>query len=807
MLHNIKVKQEHLFLTAYTLWLIDALFSITMWNDIAFLHSMGNYMQKLAYLLLIIQFLSKKTYTKRDAAGLFMIVGTGVIAYHSVYNDTFMTAMIFIYFAAEVDFKKILKQTVLVQGIFMLVTVLAAAFGIIENTLWDVGNGRLRYALGYRYCSYSAHILLFITLAWVGMRGKLTIAANAILLGANTALYVLTDSKTDYFLCLLALAGYGAIYLMDRWNKKTVFRFLDFAAKYGCGIVTVFSVLLHALYNADSPVWIRLNGWLNYRLQLGHDAIYQYGFSLFGKAVRWYGMGSLKKDSTLIYNYVDCAYLKLLIEAGIILVLVMIIGFYFVGRRLSETRQYYLIWSLLVAFAYGIVNVHVTLVSFGGLILVLSLLFKKTEEDEETTLAGAFGMWLYSLSDRLRRSLCVIIILAILIIVTCVQIQGYDYIIEYDAMYRYIVGLLILLLAACTWERRKETYEEDILPATLKCSKTWFYYALWIFVIAAMISDFFVKREFGYAAFSMLLFGGIFYGAWRSMEKPERLVLDFRMAYKIYFAGSVLICAVTRPIIAGKCYNGLFSEPSAQAVAMLVAYALCIGGVLDKRWGGVNAIGSAVAFYLLYRSGQPIVLFLATALTVLYLFRKIYLVLKVRQGMRLLWLPIGFFVGFLIVWCLNYILTNKTLEFGFNIVYANEQLEKFRFDDAGLFASEPWTKLSEGMISNYEKHIKKLNFMGHKHRKQIKKVFVFSPSSIIGNAYRYGIVAGIAYVGLLLAFLKQVIQRYFREHGMEMAILGMVMIVCCMVAFIELPFLHIGWLVFYFTAGYFIVSA
>lgn len=797
MLQNTRIKEEHFFLTAYTLWLIDALFSITMWNDIAILCTIGNYMQKLAYMLLIAQFLIKRTYTKRDAMGLFLIVGSAAIACHSIYNDTFMSAMIFIYFASDVDFKKLLRQTVIVQGVFMAVTIAAAAFGLIENTLWDVGGGRFRYALGYKYCAYSAHILLFITLAWVSMREKITIAETAVLLGLNTALYVLTDSKTDYFLCLLALAGYGVIWFLCKRGEKPRLLLLDMAAKYGCGLVTVFSVLLHALYREGNPVWMRLNGWLNNRLQLGYTAIHEYGFSLFGKAVRWYGMGSLKKNPALVYNYVDCAYLKLLIEAGIVLVLVMIAGFYFVGRKLAEARQYYLIWSLLIAFAYGIVNVHVTVVSFGGLILVLSILFKRRQEDAETDIAGAFGSWTAGyLSDRLRGILRIMIIFVILIVSTFVQTRDYGYIIKYDSLYRYIAGLLILLLSACTWERTTEkTY-----------SKTWLYYGVWVFLIAAMLADFVVDRQFGYAAFSMLLFGGIFCQAWKGMREPERLVKDFRLAYKLYFLVSVLICIITRPVIQGKCYHGLFSNPSDQAVTMLAAYVLCIIGVFDAGWGGVNAIGSMVALYFIYRSGQPLILLIAILITIIYLFRKIYLIIRARQERRLVWMAVGFVTGIMMAWGLRYILTEITWGFGLQMEYADEQLQEFMFGGMALFTANPWIKLLKSMCSNYRKHIRKFNLMGHKAAKKIKKVPAWAPSSIITNGYRYGVIAGIAYIGLLFAFLKQAIQGYIRERNMDMAALGAAMVLCCMVSFFELPFMHIGWFVFYFVVCYFLVQ-
>lgn len=797
MLQNIKVKQDQLFLTAYTLWLVDALLSVSLWNNIATVRSVGNFLQQLAYLLLIVQFLSKKTYTKRDAVGVIMIAGTAVIAYHSVYNNTFLSAMIFIYFAAEVDFKKILKQTIIVQSAFMVVTICGAVFGVIENRFWDMGNGRLRYALGYNYCSYSAHILLFITLSWVSLRETITIAETVILLGINTVLYAYTDARTDYFLCIAALAGYTIIKLKYKMKKQPDFMLLNFAAKYGCGLVTVFSVLLHALYNPNSAVWVKLNDWLTGRLNLGYQAIHEYGFSLFGKAIQWYGMGSLLKDQTVEYNYVDCAYLKLLLEAGAVIVLAMMIGFYLAGRRLIEERRYYLIWSLVVAFGYGILNVHITMVTFCCFVMVLSVLFKRQKSDTETDIVAAFGSWSRThLSDRVRSGIRVGLILTILVLVTVLQIQGYDYIIEYDAMYRYIVGLLLLGLAACTWEGQ----------ASQKSKKPLLTYALGTFVFVAMISDFFVAGQFQYAAFSMLLFGYIFFGAWRSMENPKRLVADFKLSYKIYFIVSVLLCVVLRPMTTGKCYNGLFSNPSDQAVAMLVAYILYMVGVLDAGWGMLNVIGSMLAFYFIYRSGQPIILFIAALVTLPYLIRKIYLIGKERQLGRLIWMLSGFLAGGVLVWIMQGLLLEYTSGFGVTLVYVNEQSERFKFGIMSLFTAAPWSKLINSMCSNYCKHIKKLNFMGHKFLKKIKKVPAWSPSSIITNAYRYGVVAGVAYVGVLSAYFKESIKGFFSQDNMEMAALGCAMILCSMVAVVELPFLHIGWLVFYFVIGSFVVQ-
>lgn len=365
------LREEQLFLIAYILWLTDAVIGITVWREYSMLNTLGDYMQKAAYMFLIVQFLLKKWYTKRDVAGIFFVVFAAVISYRSVYNKTLLSLAILLYFSANVNYKKILKVTLVIQGFFFIISVLASQLCVIEDVLWRRENGTIRQSLGYDFCAYPAHIMLFMTLYWFCVREKVTAIEIVVWGGINTALYIVTDSKADYFLCILSLAGFfwiGRDKFLSVWKRHLV---LEFLMKYCAVFGAVFSIALHYFYQNGNPLWMKLDDLLTNRLKYGKSAISEYGFSLFGKAIKWYGQGSVRNDSLREYNYVDCAFLKIALESGVVALLVLVAIFYLVGKILVMRREYFIGWAVVILSLYGTVNAHLTWITYNSVILVL----------------------------------------------------------------------------------------------------------------------------------------------------------------------------------------------------------------------------------------------------------------------------------------------------------------------------------------------------------------------------------------------------------------------------------------------------
>ncbi|MCD7736736.1 MAG: hypothetical protein LUI07_07235, partial [Lachnospiraceae bacterium] len=69
---------------------------------------------------------------------------------------------------------------------------------------------------------------------------------------------------------------------------------------------------------------------------------------------------------------------------------------------------------------------------------------------------------------------------------------------------------------------------------------------------------------------------------------------------------------------------------------------------------------------------------------------------------------------------------------------------------------------------------------------------------IVMAAFRYGIPAGIAYAGMLVAFLWRAVVCGFHTKNFFSMGIAAVSFAICMTESVEMPFCQIMWLVFYF---------
>lgn len=378
--HYYDFREERLFLIAYIFWLLNAGIGLTLWNKFELIYTVGNYLKNISYVLLIILFLIKHNYTKRDILGVFSIIICCILSDLQIYYKYIISAIIWIYFSANIEFRKILKCTFIIQIWLLTVTVVAAYTGILENEIWSNELGRNRYGLGYLYCAYPAHILLFMTLIWFYLKKKFCVLETVCILGVNTFIYYVTDSRADYYICILAICGFYVISAMKK--KRIIKRIMKVLTKYSCGVLAVFSILAHYFYNSQNEIMQKMNVLLSNRLKLGFNAINEYGFSLFGNAIRWVGMGSIKSNPATVYNYVDCSFLKEILSYGIVFLIILILAFSFVGDQIVKEEDYFLGWTVFISLVYSVFNAHLCWLTFNVFILVLGRIFKTTGQDK-----------------------------------------------------------------------------------------------------------------------------------------------------------------------------------------------------------------------------------------------------------------------------------------------------------------------------------------------------------------------------------------------------------------------------------------
>ncbi len=927
--------EERIFLTAYVLWLTASVLDITMWRSVGLMPQVIDYVQNTGYILLIIQFLLKRTYGKKDAAGIFLILFGCILAEHSIYSRQIIPVVFFVYFSADVRFDKILKCTLAVQAAILVITAAASGLGIIEDVLWYEGD-RVRHSLGYTYCGYPAHLVLFMTMIWLCIRRRAYIADACVLLFLNYLVYCFTDSRTDFMLSVLGVAG---AFLCPDWHRKiphpasqrprsdsrrshtwdaganwsgsqaakedlscseqrrprsqdaqgsglagmaSSFRIMltgsrDFLlgvlARYGYFLAFAVSLIAHTIYNQENAFQFRLNEALNGRLQFGHTAILNYGFSLFGKAIRWFGQGSLRADASRTYNYVDNSFLKELLSYGWIFSILLIVGFYLTGKLLARKKEWMLCWAMLVSLAYAILNAHLLVLTFNVFILLPGKLFAKEENfapapvSAEPVKEGAAaraktmipaeavsaGMKSAkrmtkqaSAADGRRADLCRRVLrcglfIGILCDTIVVQNMSASDQLQYARMHIWIIcAMLFAIIVLCAQEsvsrdepsspdkpcaqdaktRRSNRSPQRFVPH-VRCSPDLLRLLLILFLALACISDFFVSKKFRYAAFAMLAFGGMFLAAWKRMRRPERLLEEYKLAWKLLFAAAVIYCMLARPAVPGIHYTGMYTDSIAFGCFALIALVVFLSDQISDQtanqisdyetsalWSPrniCNGIAAAVALYFIWMT-QELTMAAAAALTmcvfVIYWLRTWMRAKSGKERIRqVLNLVIAAAMGAVLVLAVRAAIYYAAFALGTRVVYENDQAVQITESVPALLSGGGWKDVLLSRWENARAYLENLNLIGNKNRLRIDGKMQWAQNSILMTAYRYGIPAGIAYAGMLVTFLWSAVATGFRKNHFFIAGGAVACITVCMLEAVELPFIRLIWLAFYFVAG------
>ena len=98
-------------------------------------------------------------------------------------------------------------------------------------------------------------------------------------------------------------------------------------------------------YRYRLPLLDHMNLILTGRLRLGSAAFNNFDITFFGQKIRW--IFEQNMFSELTYNYVDSSYLNILFRFGIIILLLILVGYYIVGSKNLSRNTYY---TMMIVF-------------------------------------------------------------------------------------------------------------------------------------------------------------------------------------------------------------------------------------------------------------------------------------------------------------------------------------------------------------------------------------------------------------------------------------------------------------------------
>ena len=378
------IREEFLYLTALSLFLLYFSFRMTEYGRIQAISSVTGIGVQLSYVFLLVLFFYKGHYTWKDTLGVVLLFIMGIASDCSVYNKQLIFAMLFIYFSSNVRYEKILKVYFFIQAGIWGITVGGSLIGIIPNNIQSEYTPDLYY-LGYTAATYSAHVLVFLVITWFVLRKKANIVDYVVAIAINIFIHNKVEGQADYLDVYIALAGFLLIQLYQKYPKlplRTAFRKMSMF--FLPGLLTMYSILYILKYrNPDG--FKNLNEFLSGRIRREYDAIRNYGFSIFPREMRWVGTEGVLAHPNWTYNYVDQSFLHESITYGVIVIVLIIIALIVLQYKLIRQQEIKLAWALNMLVLYSVINAHLLFLQFNPFILLVGILFSWPLNDRKVT--------------------------------------------------------------------------------------------------------------------------------------------------------------------------------------------------------------------------------------------------------------------------------------------------------------------------------------------------------------------------------------------------------------------------------------
>lgn len=351
--------RELLFVIAVFLKMIVEILSLTVIPYMAgenFCEAVFKIMTYTSYGLVVISFLLTPKITTSEIIRIMVLVVITAAGSYFAGNGILLT-LIYLYAAKDINVEKVFLILGYIYILLFILIVLLSLLGIIENWDYPQGGSRpTRWGLGYTYPTHTSSVLFMSVLIFCYIqKEQLNLVHVAVLELINLWVFSYTDSRAGMMLCAVIPIVFYLLKFRKKEFRKTVFGWLQ---QWSFPVCAILIYVVTMAYKGTGFL-TKLDSWLSGRLYYSNYSMHEYGVHLFGQKIVWIGYGGLGHTHTQladVYNFVDTSYLKLLLENGLIVWLLIMIMWTAVSILAYRNNKRYLTWAFTFLAVYSIVE-------------------------------------------------------------------------------------------------------------------------------------------------------------------------------------------------------------------------------------------------------------------------------------------------------------------------------------------------------------------------------------------------------------------------------------------------------------------
>lgn len=272
-------------------------------------------------------------------------------------SATILLGFMFIFAGKDISMKRVIKYVICIQSIFAVSVALGSLIGLIEDWTYSIA-GRFRHSLGYGYPNTLPTIYFYIILAFCYLVEKrFKFWQFVVLQIGNYAIYSYTNTRTAFALTAVSLAVFWCITNQKRMLIPS--RGSKLLYVHSIYTIAIFSILICYFYSPSNLFLEKLNAFVSNRISMGHNALMANKMTLFGQKIQWYGFGGVGyiiDELAGEYNYVDCSYIKILLDHGVVMLSLAILGYMRIAtEELNKGNRFFCV-ALLFANLYAMIE-------------------------------------------------------------------------------------------------------------------------------------------------------------------------------------------------------------------------------------------------------------------------------------------------------------------------------------------------------------------------------------------------------------------------------------------------------------------
>lgn len=338
-----------------------------------------------AYALMLWKIIMDTEFSSRQIGRYVLCAVEILLVYYCTRNKNLIFLFVMIIAVSDICFSKILKTYIWTTGLCTGTVILSRALELIPARN-DFTEKRFRYALGFDYVTTGANFWMYLVLAYICYRRKkFTWLEAAILETITYVFFIFTDTKNAFAITTIAIM---VALILKVWNEDFGRYVFSFLIKYMLLIGTILISILTFFYEKSTFIRETVNDLLTNRVKLTYDAVQEYGIKLFGQAIDWIG-GTINFEKEYVdYNYVDSSYMQILLSYGIILLIMIIIGYYLLGKLIVKEKQWYLGLAVVLSAIHSTFDPQLLWVQYNIYFLMLGYLFVSDKEKRRECLCG-----------------------------------------------------------------------------------------------------------------------------------------------------------------------------------------------------------------------------------------------------------------------------------------------------------------------------------------------------------------------------------------------------------------------------------